>query len=332
MEISSSKINSNFNNKKALITGGLGLTGSHLARKLVSLGSIVTILTRSLNDIKNIYDIKDKVEIIIGDIRDLETINKAIIKKDFIFHLASQSSVQISMENPFLDLDTNYKATLNILESCRKNNLKAIIVYAGTIREAGKIKEILANENQREDPTSVFDLHKLASEKLLKIYSNICNLNTTSLRFPNIFGEGQYNTDPHRSVINHIVKKAVNDKFLEIYGDGGPLRDYCHVSNIVDAILISAQSKITKGEYYIIGSGEGRTFKDFIDSLKTILKDYHNLELIIKKIPTPIMIDKTAQGNITADISKFNQATNWKPAVSFDEGLKRTIKFYLNKV
>lgn len=287
----------NFYQKKVLITGALSLIGSHLAKRLVEYGAEVTSFTRAS-----------------GDIRDYEKIDSLIQDKDIIFHLAGQSSVPVSMEDPFLDLDTNCKATLNILEACKKYNRRAKIVFSGTIRAA--------------DPTSIFDLHKFTSEKYLQIYHNVYGLPTTTLRLSNVFGDGIDKTDPHRSVINHIVKKALLEKSLDIYGNGGPLRDYNYVENVVEACLLAAQSGKTKGEYYIIGSGEGRSFKEVLETLQKMVKEMYGFVIEVKKIPTPELIKKTVQGDVIVDYTKFNQATGWRPKVSFEEGLSRTIEFY----
>ena len=322
-------INSFFRDKTVLITGGLGLTGSNLARRLVSLGAKVSIYTKSLRHEANIKDIKERVEIILGDISDKNKIQQAVLNKDFIFLLAGQTSVPISMENPFLDLELNARATLNVLEACKEFNKEANIIFAGTIREAGQIENTYAREKQREDPTSIFDLHKLTSEKYLQIYNKVYGLKTVTLRFSNIFGMGQVETDPHVSVINHFVKKAIIDKELQVYGNGGPLRDYNYVENIVDACLIASTTPKAWGNVYITGSGEGRNFKQFLDSLKEILKKEYNIDIEITKVPTPEIISKTVQGDVIADYYKFMGDTGWKPKISFQEGLKKTVEFYM---
>ena len=102
----------------------------------------------------------------------------------------------------------------------------------------------------------------------MQIYHATYGINTTTLRLTNVYGEGNHFTDPALCVVNYFVKKALTDQKLEVYGDGGPLRDYIHVEDIVNAFISAAESPITNGEYYIIGSGEGRTFTDFLETLK----------------------------------------------------------------
>lgn len=312
---------------KVLITGGLGLVGSALTRRLVGRGDEVTILTKSKKNILNIEGVIGSMNVIVGDIRDRGAISNAIRDKDCIFHLAGQGSHVDSMKDPFMDLDTNCKATLYILEECKKHNPNVKIVYAGTVREAGPIVGLVATEDQRESPTSIFDLHKLTSEKYLQIYHDAYGMNTTTLRLTNVYGEGNHFTNPALCVVNFFVKKALTDKRLEVYGDGGPLRDYIHVEDVVNAFISAVDSQATNGNYYVIGSGEGRNFKDFLDTLKNQM-EAKNISLIIEKIPTPEMVEKTVQGDVVGNYSKFQKDTNWKPLISFEQGLRRTIEFF----
>jgi UDP-glucose 4-epimerase len=321
----------NFFGKNALITGGLGLTGSNLARRLVEYGANVSLYNSTLTNEKNVADIRDKVDIIVGDISDYEKVESAILDRDIVFHLAGQSSVSDSMAFPYLDLNVNCKGTLNVLESCKEYNGLAKIVFAGTVREVGPMIGHV-KEDQRENPVSIFDLHKLTCEKYMEIYHKIYGMATTTLRFSNIYGEGQFYTDPDRNVINHYVKKALSDRVLNVYGDGGPLRDYNHVSNIVDACLNAASSDYTNGKYYVLGSGESKTFKNFIDILQKILKEEHSIEIEINKVDMPNVIAKTVQGNVIVDSSRFEEDTGWRPKINFEEGLRRVLDFYKNQI
>jgi UDP-glucose 4-epimerase len=316
-----------FSGKKVLVTGGFGLVGSNLARRLVSLGANVSLFVRNMNDSQNVEDVKDKVEMIKGDVRDYSGVESVVRGKDYIFHMAGQSSVVVSMEDPFLDLDVNARGTLNILEACRKHNKNARIVAAGTVRQVGIVDDKNLREGIRENPTSLFDLHKLVSEKYLEIYHKVYGLATTTLRFSNVYGEGQKNTDVHRSMINYIVKKGLSEKKLQVYGDGGPLRDYNHVENIVDACLAAVLSENTKGKHYVLGSGESKTFKDFLDSLVK-LAEGKDIRIDVEKIETPEMVSKTVQGDVIIDSSKFREDSGWEPNINFEEGLRRVLDYY----
>lgn len=141
-----------FKNKNILIAGGLGFLGSNLAHRCLEYGGKVTLFSRSQKYVRNICNIKDKVEIVAGDVRDSGKIDKVTKNKDYIFHFASQISHIVSMENPKLDVDINCNGMLNILESCKKYNPSANIVFAGTVTQAGAIANLPASEMERDFP------------------------------------------------------------------------------------------------------------------------------------------------------------------------------------
>jgi nucleoside-diphosphate-sugar epimerase len=275
----------------------------------------------------NVDDIRGKIEVILGDISDRNLLKESVIGKESIFLLAGQVSHIKSMEDPFLDLELNCRSTLNVLESCRSDNPGANIVFSGTVREAGPMKDTYAREGQREEPSSIYDIHKLTSEKYLQVYNKVYGLRTTCLRLTNVFGPGNLETHPERSVINHFIKKAISDRKLKVYGDGGPLRDYNYVDNVADAFIVASQSEKTKGEFYVIGSGEGKRFSDFLSTLEKELRTF-GVGIEIEKVPTPKTVEMTVQGDLIADYGKFSVYSGWKPKVSFEEGVRKTIEYY----
>src|SRR3990167_9663901 len=179
----------NFKNRQVLITGGLGFIGSNLAIKLVSDGAKVTILDALLpnfgGNIFNISPIKNKVKIIIGDMRDEKTIKKVVRDKQIIFNLAGTLSHIDSMTNPFEDLDINCRAQLCLLEACRKYNRNARIVFAGTRNQYGKAIYLPVDEKHIQEPTDINGINSIAAEKYNLLYYRIYGIKTVSLRMSN---------------------------------------------------------------------------------------------------------------------------------------------------
>jgi UDP-glucose 4-epimerase len=128
--------------------------------------------------------------------------------------------------------------------------------------------------------------------------------------------------------LNHFIKKAITDNKLQVYGNGGPLRDHNYVENVVDALILAAKSENTEGKHYVLGSGEGNSFLDFLTTLKEILENKHGIKIIIEKVPTPGIVNKTAQGDVIVDFSQLEEDTGYIPKISFAEGLNETIEFY----
>src|SRR3989344_3160113 len=171
---------SKFRDKRILITGGLGFIGSNLAIKLVGLGAKVTILDALLpefgGNLFNIEPIKNKVKVIIADLRERAKINKAVKGKDYIFNLAGTLSHIDSMANPFVDLDINCRAQLYLLEACRKLNKQVKIVFAGTRNQYGKALYLPVDEKHIQEPTDINGINSVAAEKFHFLYGRIYGL------------------------------------------------------------------------------------------------------------------------------------------------------------
>ena len=158
-------------NKKVLITGGLGFIGSNLAKKCLELGADVEIFSSTLEKEININDFRSRLKVTLGDITNYGDVKKAVVEKDFIFHLAGQTSHLVAMENPYLDIDANLVGTINVLEACRKLNKGAKILGIGTISQVG-LSEKESKEGLKDDPVEIYSANKLITEKYFQIYNN----------------------------------------------------------------------------------------------------------------------------------------------------------------
>jgi len=328
MDISNDFELPNMGGKEILITGGLGFIGSNIALRCVENNANVTLFDSKVDDLKNIKEIKGKVKIVKGDILDFDFIKELVKRKDVIFHLAAQTSHIVSMENPWLDIDVNCKGSINILEACRKNNPNVRIVFASTVTAAGVPKVTPVNEELQEFPVSIYDANKLIIERYMKLYYKNFGLKTTVLRLANVFGERQQLTNPKRGILNYMIGRVMLQEPIIVYGDGSFIRDYTYVQNFVDAFLLVAISENTIGEFYILGSGNGMTFKEMVAKVNENVKDIIGNGTEIKNVPFPEGEKKIDSGDFIADYSKLKKATGWYPRVSFEEGLKRTVLFY----
>jgi len=318
-----------FSGKKVLITGGLGFIGSNLARRLLKYEAKVSILERVGAERRNIQDIADKIEIIEGDFsKDIE---KDIADKHYLFHLAWQTDLKKSMENPKEDLTDDIGNLIILLEACRKNNPQIKIVFSSTVTIISDCKNLPANEQEKENPLSVYDLNKFTAEKYLQMYWQIYGVKSCILRLSNVFGEGQRIDNPNRGVLNFMIGRALRNEPLTVYGDGEFIRDYCYIQNYIDAFLSAGASEKTNGEMYLLGSGRGLTFNDVVGKIKKIVENLTEIKVTIQHIPFPGDEHKINKRNFVADYSKFNNATGWVPKISFEDGLQQTIEYYYTK-
>jgi len=317
---------SKFRNKKILITGGLGFIGSNLAIKLVQLDAQVTILDALVpqfgGNLFNIKPIKNKIKVIIADLREQAKINKAVKEKDYIFNLAGTLSHIDSMTNPFVDLDINCRAQLFLLEACRKHNINTKIVFAGTRNQYGRALYLPVDEKHIQEPTDINGINTIAAEKYHLLYNRIYGIRTVSLRMTNTFGPRHQMKHSKQGVLNWFVRLLMDGKKVGLFGDGSQIRDVNYIDDVIDALLLLASSNKSNNQAYNLG-GQPVTLKSFVETAIKILGEGK-----YKTVPFPNNRKAIEVGNYVADIKKINTDVGWKPKITIEEGVQRTINYY----
>ncbi|HTZ42092.1 MAG TPA: GDP-mannose 4,6-dehydratase [Candidatus Omnitrophota bacterium] len=324
---------SKINGKRAAITGGDGFLGSNLARRLLDLGMFVTVFSEKGHEIKNLQDIRNNknLKFIEGDLTDAEKVSELIHNQDYLFHFAWQTDLKKSMVHPIDDLKNDLAGILNILETCRKENPGIKIIFPSAVTVIGLTEKLPSNEDEAENPLSIYEANKLAAEKYLQIYSKVHHIKNCVLRLSNIFGEYQRIDNPNRGVLNFMIGRALRGEILTVYGTGEWIRDYCYVQNYMDAFILAAISEETNGKLYVLGSGIGKTFNEVVEKIKEIVERKIGQDVAITHVPFPKEENEINKRNFIADFSRFGKDTGWAPQISFDDGLERTIEFYLHK-
>lgn len=316
-----------FEGKEVLITGGLGFIGSNIAHHLVDAGAKVTILDTMLplyggNEF-NVADIKDKIKVVIGDIRDEKLVEDLVKGKNFIFNLAAQVSYIDSLTEPFLDLDINCLGHLRILEAARKFAPNVKIVFSSSRLAYGKILTTPVNESHPTNPLSIYGVHKLTAEKYYRIYYDTFGVRSAVIRIPNPYGPRQQMKHSKYSIIGWFVRQAIDGKEIQIFGDGKQERDYLYVDDIVSAFLKVAASSQTDGEVYNIGTHERVHFVDMVDAVLEITGTGKKVH-----IPWPENYEKNETGNYIADTSKIKRTVAWEATVPLKEGIRKTVEYF----
>ena len=317
----------NFKNKNILVTGGLGFIGSNLARRLVEMGSHVTVLDSLIpeygGNFFNIHGYEDRLNINIADIRDKYSMAQLVKGMDYLFNLAGQTSHIDSMENPFTDLDINCRAQLFILEACRNNNKNIKIVYAGTRQVYGRPRFLPVNEEHILQPTDVNGINKMAGEWYHILYNHIYGIRTCSLRLTNTYGPRMRIKDDRQTFLGIWIRNLVQDKPIEVWGNGLQVRDFNYIDDVVDAILKAAVSKNSFGKIFNLGSHEFINLKDLAASM---IKIHGKGEYRI--IPFPKDRKNIDIGNYYADFSNARNLLGWEPIISLEAGLEKTFDYY----
>lgn len=304
---------------KVLVTGIAGFIGSALAKSLIDEGyDIVGVDNLSTGKLSNI---PQNITFIKGDISSKQTIDKLNNHNiKYIFHFAGQSSGEISFDNPVLDLNTNTKSTLLLLDYASKKSVERFF-YASSMSVYGNIKEFV-NENDDTNPLSFYGVGKLASEKYMKIYSSN-NLKCISLRLFNVYGNNQNLDNLKQGMISIYLSMALNDKKIFIKGSKDRFRDFIEIDDVVDCILHLLKMEQNKSfEIYNLCTG----VKTKVYEIIKMFNDFFPFNLSIEYgESTP-----GDQYGIFGDNSKIVK-TGWKPKIEFRAGLEKLITRKLNE-
>ena len=267
--------------KTYLVTGGAGFIGSCIARKLIELGNQVYIIDNLSTGYRN--NIPLQAEFIEGDCSDLKIYNKLKnIKFDSIFHIAGQSSGEISFENPANDLFSNTLSTLRLLEFCLENKCQHFL-YASTMSVYGLNSKECFSESDVTNPISFYAVGKKASEEYLKIFSNTYGINYTALRYFNVYGPGQNLENLKQGMVSIYLKQFIDSSYDKVIvkGDKKRFRDLIYIDDVVNITLQANQNPLFMNKIINVGTGKKTHVYEIIDKLKTLLtsnKDviYHN--------------------------------------------------------
>ena len=314
-------------NKRVLITGGLGFIGSNLARKLVESKNVVTVIDSLIpeygGNLRNLHDLSDEVVIKVADIRDESSINPLIKDQDYLFNLAGQTSHLDSMENPFIDLDINARAQLSILEACRRNNPEIRIVFASTRQIYGKPEYLPVDEKHPQRPVDVNGINKIAGEQYHILYHNVYGIASSVLRLTNTYGPRMRIRDARQTFLGIWIRKLLEEKPIQVFGNGKQRRDYNYVEDVVDALLIAATEKNAVGKVYNLGAPDPLSLEDTAKIMcqKTEGGDY-------QMIPFPEDRKAIDVGDFICDYSAFRDQFGWEPKVSFEDGIQRSLEYF----
>ncbi|HEX6162741.1 MAG TPA: NAD-dependent epimerase/dehydratase family protein, partial [Vicinamibacterales bacterium] len=310
---------------RVLVIGGLGFIGINLTSKLVDSGARVTVLTPSRAKHAEDASVLERkgVEVVEGDLRDQALLAQLVAAKECIFNLSGQSGAVRSMEDPWTDLDVNLRGNLVLLEALREHNRGAKVVFAGSRLQYGHPDQLPVKEEAEKHPLCLHAIHKQAVEQYLELYSRLFGIRYSIARITNPYGPGQPRSRTAYGVINRMIHQAIADRPLTIYGDGAQQRDYVHVDDVVDALMLLAASPKADGRAYNVASGTGISL---IDLAKTIIAIAGAGR--IEHVEWPELAKQIETGDFVADLSRIHSELGWQPRIPLRAGLEKTVSFY----
>ena len=303
---------------KILITGGAGFIGSHLVEGLLSNENEILIFDNCLTGKKENLEFTGNYKFInddFGSESSLEKIEK--FDPDICFHLAAQSSVVVSVENPALDFEHNILQPIKLIQILLRSNCKKLVFTSSGGTIFGEPSVIpTAEEDYADEPESPYGVAKKRLNELIKIMTKNTNLKYSILNLSNVYGPRQ---DPHgeAGVVSIFANKYLNDEQPTIFGDGEQTRDYIFVKDVVSALIKA--SMIDENHFLNIGTGVETSVNDLVNSMKIQFNSEINP---IYKPAREGELNRSVLNN-----SKAKKELDWKPEYNLDEGMKQVFKW-----
>jgi UDP-N-acetylglucosamine/UDP-N-acetylgalactosamine 4-epimerase len=311
-----------------LVTGGAGFIGANLVEHLLTLENIgkVRIIdnlsTGSLSNLRS-FDTHPKYEFVEGDIRNYDTCRAVCQDMHIISHQAALGSVPRSIADPLSTNAVNIVGTLNVFTAAKEAGIRRII-YAASSSTYGDNKDLPKLEHRIGKPLSPYAVTKLVNELYADVYANLYGMEMIGLRYFNVFGPRQSPDGAYAAVIPLFLKQLYAHESPTIHGDGSTSRDFTYIDNIIQAncLALFTKNPSAVNQVYNVACDEGTTLNQLFEYLKNITNS-----------PLSPTYSNNRIGNINhsrADISKIQKFLGYEPSVKLEEGLRRTVEWFLN--
>ncbi|MBN1540806.1 SDR family oxidoreductase [candidate division KSB1 bacterium] len=304
-----------------LVTGGAGFIGSNIVAELLRRGERVRVLDNfSTGKRDNILAVRERIEIVEGDIRSYHVVRDAVEGVDFVLHQAALPSVPRSVRDPITSNEVNVTGTLNLLNAARETGVKRL-VYASSSSIYGDLETLPKTEDMLPKPLSPYAVSKMAGEKYCMVFHSLYGLETVALRYFNVFGPHQDPTSQYSAVIPKFVVAMLRGESPVIYGDGEQSRDFTFVANVVQANLLACEQGLedVSGQVFNVATGRRITLNLLVRTLNEILGSD----------VSPVYAELRA-GDVKhslANIGKAQQFLGYTPQADLQTGLQAVVEW-----
>jgi len=306
---------------RVLVTGGAGFIGSSIVDALLIDGGyqVRVIDNFATGHRDNLAHCAGDIELVEGDIRDLEIVEDAMANVDMVLHQAALPSVPRSIRAPITSNGVNIGGTLNLLSAAHKAEVKRVIM-ASSSSVYGDTPILPKVETMAPSPMSPYAVTKLTGEHYLSVFARLYGIETLAIRYFNVFGPRQDPNSMYSGVISKFMKAAIEQTKYTVNGDGSQARDFSYIDNIVHANLLALKAERLNGEVVNVACGEKFTLLDLINEVNGAAQ-----------VDLPIEFSPSRPGDVKyslANIEAARELLGYSPTVAFAEGIKRTFEWY----
>jgi UDP-glucose 4-epimerase len=307
---------------RVLVTGGGGFIGHHLVRALLERGDDVVVLDDFSTGSRSRLDaVLDQIELVEGDLRDPAAVARATKDVEVVLHQAAIPSVARSVADPIRSNAVNVEGTIQLMLAAAASGVRRVVA-AGSSSVYGASPELPRRETQRPDPRSPYATSKLATEHYVHTLGELHGIQTVVLRYFNVYGPGQDPLSQYAAVVPRFVTAGLAGEAPTVHGDGHQSRDFTYIENVVSANLLAAGATAT-GLTANIGCGGRFDLIELLDEIRASIPDLK-----------PPIFEPTRPGDVRdseADISVAREHLGYEVLVSFPEGIKRTVAWYVSQ-
>jgi UDP-glucose 4-epimerase len=301
--------------EQILVTGGCGFIGANLVRFLREQTPWRVRVVDDLRTGKAENAEPPLAEVAIGNVADMAVLEPALADVDAVIHLASQTGVQPSVEDPSADFEGNTRATFRVLDACRRLGVNRL-VFASSGAAVGEVPPPI-HEEVVPKPVSPYGASKLACEAYCRAFASAFGMDTVALRFSNVYGPFSVHK---KNAVPTFIKHCLTGEPIVIYGDGGQTRDFIHVDDLCDAILRAVKADGIGGEVFQVATG-----------VETSIGDVARVVREVVGSETEIRFEEKRPGEVyrsRADIGKARRVLGFDPKIDLREGIRRTSEWY----
>ena len=297
---------------KVIVTGGAGFIGSHLVDRLIKEGYVVDVIDNESATTHDQFYYNAAATYHKIDISDYVGIRPLFEDVDYVFHLAAESRIQPTIENPLLCFNTNVYGTASVLQCAREAGCEKVI-YSSTSSIYGLRNKTPLEENMPEDCLNPYSVTKYTGEKLCKIYTELFGLKTITFRYFNVYGPREPTKGPYAPVVGLFLRQRASSEPLTIVGDGQQRRDFTHVDDIVEANIRAMKYRgRLHGQAFNVGTGTNHSVLELAKMISNT----------IKFIP-----ERPGEARETlADMTRMETEFHWKPSKKIEDYIMEKLK------